>query len=171
MENTFDEMYVNVKTNMKTYEILSFTHLPLTVIQNFYSKINNIEEFVEEGLNIIHLTLKKPTEFNQLKTSMTFEELHTFYETWVFNSIVYSEYMKGNIDDNGDNLKTPLTRMVKNLIKKMETKTATNEETHIFFIRQLSEEIKYHAKKINKIKQGKKTINKITIEVENDSTV
>lgn len=162
----FDNLYIEIDIADKKYDILCFTFLPVKNIIDFYDNINNVEQFVRQSLYLIHLTLKEPRQFNSLKTGLTFDDLYQFMEQWVKNSIYYNEWLKGNIDDDGNvkqsvRLKTALQAV----ILMLEAKEVDDEKEHILFIEMFTDIIKQHAKKYNNI-TDKKKIKNIKIEVD-----
>lgn len=168
MNTDFEHLYIYINISDKQHEILSFTYLPVVLIEAFYDKINDVEDFVKQSLYLIHLSLKNPTEFNKIKTTITFDELHKIMEQWVKYSIYYTEWANRNIDSNGEpKPKIKLKQALAELLTLIESEKAATEEEHLFFIEKLSDTIQEHAKQYNKITAEPK-ISKITIEVNND---
>jgi hypothetical protein len=168
MNPNFEHLYINIDISDKKYEILSFTYLPVETIKTFYEKIHDVEDFITQSLTLIHLSLKNPTDFNKIKTTITFDEMHDIMNSWVKTSLYYSEWVKGNIDSNGDtNKNIRLKTALANLIVLIESGEAATEEEHLFYIEKFSEMIQKHAQHYNKITSEHK-INKIISEVKDD---
>lgn len=168
MDDFLDDMYIKIKLDRRTYNIIMFHYIPLQRLVKYYERIEEVEDFTKQTLNLIHLGLKNPKDFASIKQTITFEEAIDFMNRWVKYSTFYGMFRNGEINSDGEMVKheVGLKTALSNMITLIESDNVTDEEEHLVFIEMLSHTMKKHINKYNKT--AEKKITQITVSPEND---